>query len=164
MPPEMIFDYSTIDFSKVIVDQAGIEAVNPQRFEMMQLTGIVLIDPSQHLIVGYKDVTPNEFWVRGHMPDYPLMPGVIMCEAAAQLMGYYSKKYGLLFGSMIVFSGMEKVRFRGQVRIGDRFVLISKAIKVHRRQVTCDCQGFVNQKMVFQAEIIGMPYSPAEGT
>lgn len=161
MPPEVIFDYSQLDFNNVIVDQAGIEAVNPQRFEMMHLTGIVHIDPKEHLIVGFKDVTPGEFWVRGHMPDYPLMPGVIMCEAAAQLMGYYSKQYGLLSGSMIVFSGMNNVRFRGQVKIGDRFVLVSKAVKVHRRQVTCECQGFVGKSMVFQAEIIGMPYTPS---
>src|SRR5947199_388606 len=130
MPPELLFDLSTIDYNQVIADKAEIERVNPQRFEMMQLTAIVHVDTAQHLIVGYKDAGPDEFWVRGHMPGFPLMPGVIMCEAAAQLMGYYSKKYGLLYGSMVVFSGMENVRFRGQVRVGDRLVLVSKALQV----------------------------------
>ena len=54
------------------------------------LDGIVLIDPGRHLIVGYKDVRPDEFWVRGHMPGFPLLPGVLMCEAAAQLSCYYA--------------------------------------------------------------------------
>jgi 3-hydroxyacyl-[acyl-carrier-protein] dehydratase len=162
MPPEPLFDLSKLNLTHVLVDKAGIEAVNPQRFELQQLDAIVYVDPAQHLVVGYKDATPHEFWVRGHMPDYPLMPGVIMCEAAAQLMGWYSKSHGLLEGAMIVFSGMDGVRFRGQVRVGDRFVIMTKGTKIHRRQVTCAAQGFVAGKMVFQADIIGMPYSPRE--
>jgi 3-hydroxyacyl-[acyl-carrier-protein] dehydratase len=161
MPPELLFDPAQVDCSRVIADREAIEAVNPQRFEMMQLTAIVHVDPAQHLIIGFKDVGLDEFWVRGHMPDFPLMPGVIMCEAGAQLTGYYCKNYGLLEGSMIVFSGMEGVRFRGQVRVGDRLLLVSKATRVHRRQVTSRVQGFVNGGMVFHADIIGMPYTPA---
>ncbi|HMP01166.1 MAG TPA: 3-hydroxyacyl-ACP dehydratase FabZ family protein [Gemmatales bacterium] len=160
MPPEPLFDLQQLDQSRVLVDKAGIEDVNPQRFEMQQLDAVVHIDPALHLIIGYKDIDADEFWVRGHMPDYPLMPGVIMCEAAAQLMGYYCKTHGLLDGSMIVFSGMEGVKFRGQVKVGDRFIIMTRAMKVHRRQVTCAAQGYVGDKMVFQADIIGMPYTP----
>ena len=89
MPPVALVDPATIDTSRVLVDREGIRRGNPQRFEMEQLTAIVAIDPEKHLIIGYKDVEPDEFWVRGHMPDYPLMPGVLMCEAAAQLSSYY---------------------------------------------------------------------------
>ena len=41
---------------------------------MEHLNGIVFIDPIQHLCVGFKDVRDDEFWVRGHMPDYPILP------------------------------------------------------------------------------------------
>ena len=85
MPPEPHFNPSTIDFNHVVVDREAIRRVNPQRFEMEHLNGIVHIDREKNLIIGYKDVRADEFWVRGHMPDYPLLPGVLMCEAAAQL-------------------------------------------------------------------------------
>ena len=158
MPPEAVLDVSKLDFSHVVADLEGIRAVNRQRYEMEQLTAIVLVDREQHLIVGYKDVSADEFWVRGHMPDYPLMPGVLMCEAGAQLCSYYSVVSGLLQeGSFLGFGGMENVRFRGVVRPGDRLVLVAKAEKLHRRQTICNVQGFVGAGMVFHGEIIGVP-------
>src|SRR3954452_12325032 len=80
MPPVALVDPATIDTSRVLVDREGIRRGNSQRYEMEQLTAVVAIDTEQHLIIGYKDITPDEFWVRGHMPDYPLMPGVLVCE------------------------------------------------------------------------------------
>ena len=97
MPPELHYDPSKLDLEQVLVDQEGIRRVNPQRFEMEQLTAIVHLDNEQHLIAGYKDVRPDEFWTRGHMPGYPLLPGVLMCEAAAQLAAYYTFSQGLLW-------------------------------------------------------------------
>ena len=161
MPSEVMFDVSTVDDGRILMDVDQINEINPQRFEMQQLTAIVHIDTTINLIVGYKDVTDDEFWVRGHMPGFPLMPGVIMCESAAQLIGLYSKKHLLVAGSFIVFSGMDEVRFRGQVKIGDRFWMVGKAIKVNRRQNIFEVQGFVKQKLVFEGTLIGMPFTPA---
>ncbi|MCS6975776.1 MAG: beta-hydroxyacyl-ACP dehydratase [Gemmatales bacterium] len=159
MPPTALIDVRQLDLNKVLVDLEGIRKVNPQRFEMEQLTAIVYVDPEQHLIVGYKDVTEQEFWCRGHMPGYPIMPGVIICEAAAQLCAYYCRVNGILGdGDFIAFGGMENVRFRGPVRPGDRLVLAAKAVKIHRRQVLSAVQGYVGQTMVFQGEIIGLPF------
>ncbi|MBL8821779.1 MAG: beta-hydroxyacyl-ACP dehydratase [Planctomycetia bacterium] len=166
MPPEVMFDVSTVDDGRVLFNIDQIREVNPQRFEMEQLTAIVHIDLEQNLIVGYKDVTDQEFWVRGHMPGFPLMPGVIMCEAGAQLGGFFSKKHLVPVGSFVVFGGMEEVRFRGQVKPGDRFWIVSKAVKVNRRQVVNQVQGFVDGKMVFEGTLIGMPFTtpgPSEG-
>jgi 3-hydroxyacyl-[acyl-carrier-protein] dehydratase len=157
MPPELLLDPTRLDLSRVAAGRAEIECVNPQRFEMEQLTAIVRVDAEQDLIVGYKDVTADEFWVRGHMPDYPLMPGVLMCEAAAQLCSYYVVTAGKGQGDFIGFGGMENVRFRGPVRPGDRLVLIAKGIKMHRRQTIFNVQGFVGSTMVFHADIIGVP-------
>lgn len=162
MPPEVMFDVSSVDDGRILYDIQKIREINPQRFEMEQLTAIVHIDTVQNLIVGYKDVTDSEFWIRGHMPDFPLMPGVIMCESAAQLIGLYSKMHLLVAGSFIVFSGMDVVRFRGQVKIGDRLWLVGKAIKVNRRQNIFEVQGFVKQKLVFEGTLIGMPFTPPD--
>jgi 3-hydroxyacyl-[acyl-carrier-protein] dehydratase len=157
MPPEVHFDPTRLDFAKVLADRDAIRRVNPQRFEMEQLDAIVLLDHEQHLIAGYKDVQPDEFWVRGHMPGYPLLPGVLMCEAAAQLCSFYVMTTNLLQGDFIGFGGMDEVRFRGTVRPGDRLVLIGKGKRLHRRQTVFNVQGFVGGTMVFNADIIGVP-------
>jgi 3-hydroxyacyl-[acyl-carrier-protein] dehydratase len=157
MPPVAIIDPAEIDTSKILVDQEGIRRANPQRFEMEQLSAIILMDEERHLIVGYKDVRQDEFWVRGHMPDYPLMPGVMLCETAAQLCSYYSAASNLLHDRFLGFGGMEDVRFRGQVRPGQRLVMVGKAMRLNRRQTIFDTQGFVDGQMVFHGRIIGVP-------
>ena len=89
MRPDLHLDPSAVDCSRVVADLEAIRRVNPQRFAMEQLTAIVLLDAERQLIAGYKDVRPDEFWVSGHMPDFPLLPGVLICEAAAQLSSYF---------------------------------------------------------------------------
>lgn len=156
MPPKLILDPS--DFpQEVLVDIEGIRAHNLQRFEMEQLTAITLIDPERKMVVGYKDVTDQEFWVRGHMPQYALMPGVIMCEAAAQLSAFYTRHCGLLRGDFIGFGGMDNVRFRGTVRPGERLWIIGKTQKHDLRRMTFEMQGFVEKTMVFHGDLIGVP-------
>lgn len=165
MPPPAILDLSQIDCSKVVADIEGIRQVNPQRYEMEQLTAIVLVDADQQVIVAYKDITEEDFWVRGHMPGYPLMPGVIMCEAAAQLCAYYCHHIKLLRkGGFIGFGGMEDVRFRGQVRPGQRLIIVAKPARLHHRQTIFDTQGFVDNNMVFHARIIGVPLNEQNST
>jgi 3-hydroxyacyl-[acyl-carrier-protein] dehydratase len=162
MPPPLHLDPAFLDLSQVKADQSAIRQVNPQRFEMEQLTAIVYVDQDQHIIAGYKDVRPDEFWVRGHMPDYPLLPGVIMCEAAAQLCSYYTATQKILQGDFIGFGGLENVRFRSPVRPGDRLVLIGKASRLNRRQTVFNVQGFVGSTMAFHADIIGVPLTRKE--
>jgi 3-hydroxyacyl-[acyl-carrier-protein] dehydratase len=157
MPPELHLSVGDLDLNRVIADREEIRRVNPQRFEMEQLTAIVHLDREQHIIAGYKDVQADEFWTRGHMPGFPLLPGILMCEAAAQLCAYYTVTQGLLQGDFIGFGGMENVRFRGMVRPGDRLVLIGKAVRLNRRQTIFNVQGFVGTSMVFHGDIIGVP-------
>jgi 3-hydroxyacyl-[acyl-carrier-protein] dehydratase len=160
MPPAAVVDPSTIDTSRVLVDREGIRLVNPQRFEMEQLTAIVALDPDRHLIIGYKDLDPDEFWVRGHLPGYPLMPGVMICEAAAQLVSFFCHEVKLVREGFLGFGGMEDVRFRGQVKPGDRLVLVGKAVRLNRRQTVFETQGFVDNNMVYHGRIIGVPLLP----
>jgi len=162
MPPPAIIDISQFDYERPLVDIEGIRAVLPQRYEMEQLSGIVHIDEDQRLIVGFKNVAHDEFWVRGHMPGYPLLPGVLMCEAAAQLASYLMQRMGLLAGDFVAFGGMESVKFRGVVRPGDRLVIAARATEVRPGRVAkFYCQGFVRQTMVFEATVIGLPFYKA---
>src|SRR5437868_4828260 len=163
MPPELNFDPARLDLTHVLADREAIRKVNPQRYEMEQLTAVVFVDPEQHIVAGYKDVGADEFWVRGHMPHYPLLPGVLMCEAAAQLCSYYIVTQGLMRGDFIGFGGLENVRFRSPVHVGDRLVLVGKAVKINRRQTVFNVQGFVGPTMVFHADVIGVPLRKGEG-
>jgi 3-hydroxyacyl-[acyl-carrier-protein] dehydratase len=158
MPAKAHFDVTTLDPGRVLADKEAIRRANPQRFEMEQLDGILFMDTTQHLIIGYKDVRHDEFWVRGHMPGYPLLPGVLLCEAAAQLVGYYYEtQMPKVAGDFLGFGGMENVRFRSPVRPGDRLILVGKGIRMHRRQCTFNVQGFVGDTMVFDGDVIGVP-------
>ena len=157
MPPPLIMEPSKVDVCHIEADLDGIRQINQQRFEMEQLTAIVLMDRERQILAGYKDVRDDEFWVRGHLPDYPLLPGVLICEAAAQLSSYYCHHIKLNEVDFIGFGGLEDVRFRGQVRPGDRLVLVSKAIRIHRRQTIFETQGFVDTNMVYHGRIIGVP-------
>ena len=158
MPPVLLIDPTELALMPILASREEIMQVNLQRFEMIQLDGIVLLDPSRHTIGGYKDVGNGEFWVRGHMPGYPLLPGVLICEAAAQLCSYYHKVCISIDGTgeFVGFSGMDQVRFRLPVRPGQRLYLIAKGIKIHRRQVTFDVQGYVGSQLAFHGIIIGI--------
>ena len=77
---DLIIDFSEYDVNHVVADLEEIRRYNLQRFEMEQLTAIVHIDHDNKICVGYKDIGHDEFWIRGHMPQLALMPGVMMCD------------------------------------------------------------------------------------
>lgn len=158
MPPQLLYDFDKVDYDRPAFSIEEIRKINPQRFEMEQLTAILYVDQGTNGLIGYKDITPNEFWVRGHMPGFPLMPGVVLCECAAQLAGFYARKFDLLQGDFLGFGGMEEVRFRAPVFVGDRLLIMVKLTKVRPgRRAEFDFQGFVKEKMVFSGCMIGVP-------
>ena len=160
---DLILQPSEIDLDRVVADIEAIRAVNPQRFEMEQLTAVVLDDVERGLCVGYKDVTDDEFWIRGHMPGMPLMPGVIMCEAAAQLCSYHVQKHNLFGAEMLGFGGMDDVRFRGTIVPGDRLVIMCQKLQVRpRAMIRCRFQCFVRESLVCEGQIRGIPIPVAE--
>ena len=114
MPPALLFDLSVVDpHAEPLFDKAAICQINPQQYEMQQLDGILWYDQEKHWVLGYKDVTDKEFWIRGHIPGRPLMPGVIMIEAGAQLLSFYVKQV-LKEEGFIGFSGIEDAKFRAK--------------------------------------------------
>ena len=156
MPPSLLFDLSQIDLTaEPVFDREAIGKMNPQHFEMQQLDGILWYDKEKYLVLGYKDVTENEFWIRGHIPGRPLMPAVIMVECAAQLLSFFVKQvYGV--EGFIGFAGIESAKFRGTVEPGQRLYLLGHLTKFKRRKYSADIQGVVDGTMVFETHVSGM--------
>lgn len=155
---DFIVDLTTIDLNNVYADIDEIRKYNPQRYEMEQLSAIVMVDEEQHICLGYKDTSPEDFWVRGHMPQMALMPGVVMCEAAAQICSYYTQRFDLLGADMVGFGGLDEVRFRDMVKPGERFYVVCKMIKARRnRMIIAAFQGIVDNRLVVDGQIRGIP-------
>lgn len=155
MPPTELFDLSKIDLNQIVFDKKAIEEVNPQRYEMQHLDGIIWYDKEKFLILGYKDVTENEFWIRGHIPGRPLMPAVIMVEAAAQLSSVFVKRVYQLPG-FIGFASIDSAKFRKTVSPGSRLYLLGHITVFKRRLYTCVVQGMVDGVMVFDTVVSGL--------
>jgi len=155
---DLIFDPASIDFDNVVADLETIREDNPQRYEMEQLTAIIFEDAEAGICAGYLDISEDAFWIRGHMPGMPLMPGVLMCEMAAQVSSWLVMSNNMMNGNKIGFGGIDEVRFRGMVRPGDRLLMTIKIIR-HRpnRMLVSRFQGFVGTNMVVQGIIRGIP-------
>jgi 3-hydroxyacyl-[acyl-carrier-protein] dehydratase len=155
---ELIVDYSVLSSAPVIAGIEEIRRYNPQRFEMEHLSAIVFEDAVRHVVAGYRDVAEDEFWVRGHMPGMPLMPGVLICEASAQLCSYFVQKYGLMGDIILGFGGLDEVRFRDPVRPGDRLYIVAELIKLRRgAMVVSRFQALVGGSMVCEGILKGIP-------
>jgi 3-hydroxyacyl-[acyl-carrier-protein] dehydratase len=155
---KFLVDFSQVDFDQTVASLEDIRRINPQRFEMEQLTAVVYVDEREYSCVGYKDTSETDFWVRGHMPGMPLMPGVVMLEAIAQLCSFVTQRYDLLGSEMVGFGGLEDVRFRGVVLPGDRLIVMCKLDKVRRgRMIVCQFQGVVKDQIVVEGSLKGIP-------
>ena len=155
MPQRLLIDPSDLDLQHVAYSIDDIRKVNPHRYEFEQLTSILLINEEEKLIVGLRDIRPDEFWARGHIPGRPIFPGVLMLEAAAQLCSFYC---GTCFpgGGFLGFGGINDVKFRGVVVPGDKLILVARGKTVSNRRSLFETQGIVNGKIAFQAAILGL--------
>ncbi len=148
-------DVTTLDLSRVLANEAAIARVLPHRHEMALLTAVVHLDPAAQVVAAYLDLKPDAFWTRGHFPAKPVFPGVLMCEAGAQLCGYYAVSQGVVAGVQGL-GGIDGVSFRRVVRPGDRLLLVAKASKLNRRMTVFHVQGYVGGERAFEADIKGV--------
>ena len=154
-PP--LFDLTSIDLSGVAVSAEEVGQLNAQCGHMRQLDHVIWINQATTSGLGVKRVGDDEFWVEGHLPGRPLLPGVLMIEAAAQLCSVLqqlrSKKDKKRF---LGFTRCDDVAFRGQVVPGDKLYLLAKELENRPRRFICMAQGMVNGKLVFEGTITGM--------
>ncbi|MEK7310119.1 MAG: 3-hydroxyacyl-ACP dehydratase FabZ family protein [Planctomycetota bacterium] len=157
MPATLLTDISTIDVNNILLDKEKIRALIPHRYEMEQIDAVLKFDEDNRLIVGLKNVRVDEFWVRGHIPGRPLLPGVLMIESSAQLASILSRLMGISPGDKFIgFSGIDKVKFRGTVVPNDKLIVIIKCTDLNNRRAIFETQGVANGKLVFEGTITGM--------
>lgn len=151
----MLFDLGAIDLSQRFADSDEIARWNPHRGNMAFIDAIVWVGDDFRQGLAIHKVRDDEFWVEGHFPGDPMMPGVLMLEAGAQLACYMfnaRKKENVL----AIFLRIERAAFRSSVTPGDDFYLLCKQVKFGRRQFVTDIQGVVGRRIAFDARIRGM--------
>ena len=156
MPASPLFDVADLDLSQVQISREQLYEVLPQRHEFMMLDGILHFDAEARRVVAFKDIRADDWWARAHLPGRPLFPGVLMIEAAAQMAAYCSHVL-LATDRFLGFTGVDNVKFRGTVEPPCRLLLLGDAASVRPRRVICHAQGLVDDKMVFEGTITGMP-------
>ena len=115
----------------------------PHRYPFLLVDRVTKL--GDNFIEGYKNLTINEPFFNGHFPNEPIMPGVLMVEAAAQLGAIYLKQHESFANKLIVFAGIDGVRFKKLVVPGDKLELRSEILKI---------KGIVG-KAKFEAKVEG---------
>ncbi len=136
-----------------VFDAQAILRILPHRYPFLLVDRILELEPRER-VVGLKNVTINEPFFQGHFPDHPIMPGVLILEAMAQVGGV------LLLNTqdrpedkLVYFTGLDKVKFRKPVRPGDQLRFEVEMIKL--RQTMCRMAGkaYVGNDLACEAEL-----------
>lgn len=155
MASELLIDLNEIDLTQICINSDELGNYISQEGDMRQLDHIVWVNDAKTICIAVKKVRDDEFWVPGHLPGHPLLPGVMMIEAAGQNSSVmYRNKTGL--DQFMGFVRCDDAVFRAQVVPGDTLYIISKEIEHTRRRFITLNQGILDNKLVFEAKITGM--------
>lgn len=119
--------------TKTVLSVEDIQKLLPHRYPFALVDRIVEYIPEKRA-VGIKNVTFNEPHFQGHFPGRPIMPGVLIVEAMAQVGGVVLTQMADVEGGLFMFAGIDKVRFRRQVVPGDQLIMTAELLCVKRRR------------------------------
>ncbi|ASF40870.1 3-hydroxyacyl-ACP dehydratase FabZ [Halobacillus halophilus] len=136
-----------------MLDIQEIKEIIPHRYPFL------LIDQVEEIVegeraVGYKNVTMNEPFFQGHFPDYPVMPGVLITEALAQMGAVAMLKKEENQGKLAFFTGIDKCRFKRQVKPGDRLKLEVDIVRLKGPMGKGKAKATVDGEVACEAEIM----------
>ncbi|HHU20364.1 MAG TPA: 3-hydroxyacyl-ACP dehydratase FabZ [Bacilli bacterium] len=135
-----------------MLNSEEIKAIIPHRYPFLLVDQIIEVEENR--VVGKKNVTINEPFFQGHFPDYPVMPGVLILEALAQTgaVAILSKEENK--GKIGFLAGIDKARFRRQVRPGDVLTLEVEIIRLKGPIGKGRAKATVDGEIACEAEIM----------
>lgn len=137
----------------MILTVKQIQDILPHRYPFLLVDRIVELEPMKRG-VGIKNVTMTESHFQGHFPGNPIMPGVLILEAMAQVGGV-----AMLFpeenrGKITLFGGMDNVKFRKPVIPGDQLRMVAEVIKARGQICKIHCEAFVEDQLAAQGDFM----------
>jgi beta-hydroxyacyl-ACP dehydratase FabZ len=135
------------------MDVNEIQRIIPHRYPFLLVDSILELDPARK-IVGIKNVSINEPFFQGHFPGAPVMPGVLIVEAMAQVAAVMVlKEIADREHKLVYFSGIDRARFRQPVVPGDQIRIVVEVIKMRSRHGKLKAEAYVKERLVAEAEI-----------
>jgi len=157
MPTAPLIDFASLPLDQVVVPIEEIREVCKQRGQFEMLDGILHFDLKSDLVVGFKEIRTDDWWAPFHIPGRPVFPGALMVEASAQLCTYhFIHRRPDLDGAFVGFGGLDRTRFRATVEPDCRLILAGRCIRLRSRMFTYSAQAFVDEKLVFETEVMGV--------
>lgn len=144
------------------IDIRHLSRILPHRYPMLLVDRVVEIDSDQRA-VGIKNVTINEPFFQGHYPGTPIMPGVLVVEAMAQLSGVLIGQNLEHTGKLAVLVSLDRVKLRKPVTPGDQLILEVEAIRVRSRTAHMRCHAYVGEELAAEAEVKFMLVDDEQG-
>ncbi|MBI4718159.1 MAG: beta-hydroxyacyl-ACP dehydratase [Planctomycetes bacterium] len=155
MPPPLLIDLAGVDLAATCLSQRDIYEILPHRYEFMLLDGACVVDRERRQAVVYREVRESDWWVRGHIPGRPLLPGVLMLEMAGQAAAVLAKLCGGYEG-FIGYGGVDQCKFRDAITPPARLYVLAAGLEQRSRRIVCQTQGVSDGKLIFEAIITGV--------
>ena len=137
---------------KPAMDNRAIQKLLHHRFPMLMVDRVIQIEGDRKAI-GIKNVTINEPFFQGHYPGTPIMPGVLIVEAMAQLSGLLLSHVLEHTGRIPILLSLDKVKLRRQVVPGDTLLLEAETVRAQGRTANVRCKAFVNEQLAAEARV-----------
>jgi beta-hydroxyacyl-ACP dehydratase FabZ len=138
------------------LDSTEIQAILPHRYPFLLVDRIEELEVGKR-VIGIKNVTVNEPFFQGHFPGRPIMPGVLIIEAMAQVGGVLAFKSANQSGAKLVyFMGIDKAKFRKPVLPGDRLRFVVDVLKARHPYWKMRGEAYVEDSLVCEAELMAM--------
>ncbi|WP_406677570.1 3-hydroxyacyl-ACP dehydratase FabZ [Moorella sp. ACPs] len=135
------------------MDLTAIQKVLPHRYPFLLVDRILAVEAGRRA-VGQKNVSGNEWYFSGHFPGQPVMPGVLIMEALAQVGAVALLSLPEFQGRVVLFGGMDGVRFRRQVVPGDVLKLETEIIKLKGRVGKGYGRAWVEEELAAEGELL----------